>query len=359
MKRLFYIFIVCIITTLPAFGDNEPSMVTLRAQQIIPDGLSAQTFQTTESVSTPRQQAVEANLKKATTVPAKSTQVIFEVSGTFTGITKPLPSGIRTGIMPSTCKPVGSHYLSGKNFKKSYQCPSDITQVTITFTSENQEYKITNNNEHTLTLVQGKKKYTLGSGIELTSKNQTVTNNSIQNKKEAERAKCKEKSHTKYENGRCVCESDKYEMHSDNNCYMTADALTAESDAMEEADYDAAITELDNNTRERLCANSEHPGKWDINKAKCNCPKGYELVNDICEPTDKTAKNEENKKLCEKNGNWNEKSNTCRCKNTNEFFDDDEGCVAASSEFLDYEKQFNTMKTQVKLKVEELDTAQK
>lgn len=104
--------------------------------------------------------------------------IIFEVHGKFSGISGTFPSGIRTHITPSPCKPIGSYYLSGKNFEKSYQCPSDTSAVTIKFYSENNKHYI-EQEDYTITLEKGKKKYKIANDIEIKTRTASSTQNSI------------------------------------------------------------------------------------------------------------------------------------------------------------------------------------
>jgi hypothetical protein len=125
------------------------------------------------------------------------------------------------------------------------------------------------------------------------------------------RAKCLKQRNTKYENGRCICTSSDFEMHKDNNCYYTSEALERESDAMEEADYEEELKQQDIETRKKLCTDKNH-------------------------------------------GNWNEKKEKCECKDKKQFFDDDKGCVDATSEYNTAKQQLDTLKTQYDTKVKEI-----
>ena len=345
-----------------------------------------------------RQQQIEANIKKATTTPTKpAAEVIFEISAKIEIDNGTLPSNITADISPSTCKPAASKYFSGKNISKGYRCPAGTNSVTFTFLTEDQKAKTKydiENKTQTINLT-GQKKYTLEKPIKFVTKKATcdwsthyldskknkcvakstvkcaddekvdnagkcqknikvgpmnnsdleMTQDDInrdncirgQDKKHTKfennkcvcesndyemqsdgyctlkRAKCLKQRNTKYENGRCICTSSDFEMHKDNNCYYTSEALERESDAMEEADYEEELKQQDIETRKKLC-------------------------------TDKNR------------GNWNEKKEKCECTDKKQFFDDDKGCVDATSEYNTAKQQLDTLKTQYDTKVKEIST---
>lgn len=220
-----------------------------------------------------RQKQIEANTKKALTVPTKPAQeIIFEISGKIEIDNGTLPSNITANLSPSTCKPAASKYFSGKNISKGYRCPAGTTSVTFTFLTEDQKAKTKydiENETQTINLT-GQKKYILEKTIKFVTKkatcnwsthyldskknkcvakstvkcaNDEVVNNEGKCQKnvsvtfqkpgdmtghewsqtDRERMKCdqdKDKKHTKFENNKCVCENADYEMQSDGYCTL-------------------------------------------------------------------------------------------------------------------------------------------
>lgn len=113
-------------------------------------------------------------------------------------------------------------------------------------------------------------------------------------------------------------------------------------------------------------------GKFTLNAPKNTeivfSHKGYknqthtltESYNDIdisMEPTDKAANNAEKQKLCEKDGpnqgKWNETLKTCKCKGK-AFFDEDEGCVESTQDFIDDQDKLNQLYDQFKTQLEQI-----
>lgn len=76
-------------------------------------------------------------------------------------------------------------------------------------------------------------------------------------------------------------------------------------------------------------------------------------------PTEKSANNAKKKELCEKDGpnqgKWNETLKTCNCKGK-AFFDEDEGCVESTQDFIDDQNKLNQLYEQFK---EQLETIKK
>lgn len=217
-----------------------------------------------------RQKQIEANTKKALTVPTKPAQeIIFEISGKIEIDNGTLPSNITANLSPSTCKPAASKYFSGKNISKGYRCPAGTTSVTFTFLTEDQKAKTKydiENETQTINLT-GQKKYTLEKTIKFVTKkatcnwsthyldskknkcvakstvkcgNDEIVNNAGKCQKnikvgpmnnsdlemtqdDINRDNCirgQDKKHTKWENNKCVCENADYEMQSDGYCTL-------------------------------------------------------------------------------------------------------------------------------------------
>ena len=283
-----------------------------------------------------RQKQIEANTKKALTVPTKPAQeIIFEISGKIEIDNGTLPSNITANLSPSTCKPAASKYFSGKNISKGYRCPAGTTSVTFTFLTEDQKAKTKydiENETQTINLT-GQKKYTLEKTIKfVTKKTQAAT------KKQKSctdsggtwsKNTCKcEKRNTVLLNDKCVCTSSDFEMHADKACYYTAEAIDRNEEEMLAADEEATNKKLNAETKQNLCELTD--GTW--KNGKCKCPNGYELSDTgECEMTKKTQTAAEKQKSCtDSGGTWSK--NTCNCEKRNTVLLNDK-CVCVSNDF--------------------------
>ncbi len=185
--------------------------------------------------------------------------------------------------------------------------------------------------------------YKLGDDYACHATNKTVTQETLQ-------ALCSN-TNGEWDKNKCKCKNETHTFDNEKGC-TPDDKKVKRAEKQQEKEIASLNADRDNAERKAFCDNTG--GDWNEKTNKCKCKKGFELVDDGCEETEKSQTNTKKKELCEKNGNWNEALKKCNCSGK-EFFDEDEGCVAATLEFSAYEKQFNTMKAMLKLKVEELD----
>ena len=115
---------------------------------------------------------------------------------------------------------------------------------------------------------------------------------------------------------------------------------------------------------------TDKDGRFDITAPKGTVvtlsAKGYEdiqiTLDEDCPncdidmtPTEKSANNAKKKELCEKNGKgeWKPKLNKCNCKGK-AFFDEDEGCVESTQEYIDAEQALNNLYEQFTTQLEQI-----
>ena len=110
-----------------------------------------------------------------------------------------------------------------------------------------------------------------------------------------------------------------------------------------------------NEEKKQLCE-KDGAGNWtDKNKCECTNPT-YSFIDDQgCQPDDKKAEHEKHKALCKSPNEWNDRTHKCKCKNTKEFFDEETGCVAATKTFTEAQEKMKQLETQLNEKVTELN----
>lgn len=110
-----------------------------------------------------------------------------------------------------------------------------------------------------------------------------------------------------------------------------------------------------NEEKKQLCE-KDGAGKWtDKNKCECTNP-AYSFIDDQgCQPDDKKTEHEKHKALCKSPNEWNDRTHKCKCKNTKEFFDEETGCVAATKTFTEAQEKMKQLETQLNEKVTELN----
>lgn len=110
-----------------------------------------------------------------------------------------------------------------------------------------------------------------------------------------------------------------------------------------------------NEEKKQLCE-KDGAGKWtDKNKCECTNP-AYSFIDDQgCQPDDKKTEHEKHKALCKSPNEWNDRTHKCKCKNTKEFFDEETGCTAATPKFIEAQKEIEKLKSQLEATITELN----